>query len=81
MEEALCHEWGEYRVDKDIKMANIEELLGEHASLLTHRCATISKDALALPGPNFIDKVMSKIRSQSYGATQSRFNVQSWALG
>jgi fructose-bisphosphate aldolase, class I len=37
----------------------IEELLGEHAGLLSHTCETISKDRLHLPGADFIDRVMS----------------------
>ncbi len=37
----------------------ITELLGkEHKSLLTHKCETVSKDTLHLPGPDFIDRVM-----------------------
>ncbi|HXW60133.1 MAG TPA: class I fructose-bisphosphate aldolase, partial [Myxococcota bacterium] len=40
--------------------ASIEELLGENASLLTHQCKTIGKERLALPGPDFIDRVMSE---------------------
>lgn len=36
----------------------IRELLGEEAdSLLEHRAATISRDSLYLPGPDFIDRV------------------------
>ncbi|MBL4752585.1 MAG: class I fructose-bisphosphate aldolase [Flavobacteriales bacterium] len=35
----------------------IEELLGEHASLLSHECKTISRDHLHLPGPDFIDRI------------------------
>jgi class I fructose-bisphosphate aldolase len=36
----------------------LEELLGDDAEdLLTHRCETISADALHLPGPDFIDRV------------------------
>jgi class I fructose-bisphosphate aldolase len=41
-------------------MKSIEEVLGEHSSLLTHRCTTISKDRLALPGPDFIDRIFSQ---------------------
>ncbi|MBN1404831.1 MAG: class I fructose-bisphosphate aldolase [Opitutales bacterium] len=37
---------------------NIEKLLGDKAKdLLTHECKTISKDSLALPGNDFIDRV------------------------
>ncbi|MBL4577796.1 MAG: class I fructose-bisphosphate aldolase [Flavobacteriales bacterium] len=35
----------------------IEELLGEHSSLLTHKCETIPKDSLHLPGSDFVDRV------------------------
>lgn len=41
-------------------MTHVEELLGEHASLLSHRCTSINKDRLSLPGPDFIDRVMSQ---------------------
>lgn len=41
-------------------MSSIEALLGEHASLLSHRCTTINKDRLALPGPDYISRVMSE---------------------
>lgn len=37
-------------------MIDIEELLGEQASLLTHQCQTISKERLCLPGPDFVDR-------------------------
>jgi class I fructose-bisphosphate aldolase len=36
----------------------IEDLLGDQRSLLTHECRTISRDRLHLPGPDFIDRVM-----------------------
>jgi class I fructose-bisphosphate aldolase len=40
-------------------LARIEELLGEDAEqLLNHRCSTISKDSLHLPGPDFVDRVV-----------------------
>jgi len=41
-------------------MNNLEALLGENASLLSHRCTTISKDRLVLPGPDYINRVMSE---------------------
>lgn len=41
-------------------MNRIVELLGEHASLLRHTCRTISKDQLHLPGPDFLDRVVSQ---------------------
>lgn len=41
-------------------MANFEELLGEHASLLSYQSKAINKERLALPGPDFIDRVFSE---------------------
>ncbi len=41
-------------------MTNIEALLGEHSSFLTYQCKSIAKERLALPGPNFLDQVMSQ---------------------
>ncbi|MEX1062751.1 MAG: class I fructose-bisphosphate aldolase [Balneolaceae bacterium] len=42
-----------------IATKNIEELLGDDAAdLLEHTCATISKDKLHLPGPDFIERVL-----------------------
>jgi fructose-bisphosphate aldolase, class I len=35
----------------------IRSLLGDHASLLDHRCATISADQLHLPGPDFVERI------------------------
>ncbi|MDA3922570.1 MAG: class I fructose-bisphosphate aldolase [Salinisphaera sp.] len=41
-------------------MTDITQLLGDEAqSLLEHRCETFSKDDLYLPGPDFVDRVMS----------------------
>jgi class I fructose-bisphosphate aldolase len=41
-------------------MTAITELLGrESASLLGHRCETIDKSALHLPGPDFVDRVLA----------------------
>ncbi|MBX6765996.1 MAG: class I fructose-bisphosphate aldolase [Actinomadura rubrobrunea] len=38
----------------------IKELLGDEAqSLLGHECATVSRDRLALPGPDFVDRVLA----------------------
>lgn len=40
---------------------HLRTLLGDEAqSLLTHQCKTISKDRLYLPGPDFIDRVVSQ---------------------
>jgi fructose-bisphosphate aldolase, class I len=39
---------------------NIESLLGDQAkSLLTHKCTTIDKRMLHLPGPDFVDRVVA----------------------
>jgi class I fructose-bisphosphate aldolase len=41
-------------------MANLQELLGkESKDLLEHSCKTVSKEQLHLPGPDFIDRVMT----------------------
>ncbi len=37
--------------------ANIKELLGNDAALLEHKCATILKSDIHLPGPDFIDRI------------------------
>ena len=38
---------------------NIRETLGDEAdSLLSHECKTVERDSLALPGPDFIDRVL-----------------------
>jgi len=40
--------------------AKITELLGNEAEdLLSHRCTTIPKEDLHLPGPDFVDKIMA----------------------
>lgn len=36
---------------------NIKELLGADASLLDHKCTTIPKENLHLPGPDFVDRI------------------------
>ncbi len=42
-------------------MIDIERLLGEEAErLLAHRCSTIAKDQLHLPGPDFVSRVVSQ---------------------
>jgi len=41
--------------------AELEQLLGDHArSLLEHRCKTIPKEKLHLPGPEFVDRVYAQ---------------------
>jgi len=41
-------------------ISKIEQLLGDDKGLLTHECKTIPKSRLYLPGPNFIDDVVSQ---------------------
>ena len=42
-------------------MTDIQALLaGEAESLLTYRCNTISRDALHLPGPDYVDRVVAQ---------------------
>lgn len=36
---------------------NIKELLGADSALLDHKCVTIPKDSLHLPGPDFVDRI------------------------
>src|SRR3954468_4954220 len=44
----------------ELTSSKIEELLGDDAeSLLQHRCETIPADQLHLPGPDFIDRVLT----------------------
>ena len=39
-------------------MPTVEEILGsEAAGLLQHQCKTISRDALHLPGPDFVERI------------------------
>jgi fructose-bisphosphate aldolase, class I len=35
----------------------ISEILGDDAELLTHKCTTIPKESLHLPGPDFVDRI------------------------
>jgi class I fructose-bisphosphate aldolase len=37
----------------------LEEILGKDAGLLTHQCRTVAKDALHLPGPDFVDRIFA----------------------
>ena len=42
-------------------LTQLEELLGEDAKdLLQHRCETVSRDQLHLPGPDFVDRVWAQ---------------------
>jgi class I fructose-bisphosphate aldolase len=55
----------------------IEEILGDQSALLRHECKTISRDSLHLPGPDFIERVVSASdRSpRVLGALQSLFSA------
>lgn len=51
-----------YRIIENfaIMSTNIEKLLGKDAEfLLNHSCKTVAKEQLHLPGPDFVDRVMS----------------------
>jgi class I fructose-bisphosphate aldolase len=37
----------------------IESILGDERALLAHQCQTVSRDALHLPGPDFVDRVVA----------------------
>ncbi len=58
-------------------MINFETLLGDEAeTLLQHECKTIPKDGLALPGPDFVDRVvaLSDRRPRVLRSLQTLFN-------
>jgi class I fructose-bisphosphate aldolase len=41
--------------------SSLEQLLGDEAdSLLTHRCQTVPKELLHLPGPDFVDRIWTQ---------------------
>jgi class I fructose-bisphosphate aldolase len=40
-------------------LSRIEAILGEEVSLLAHQCRTIPRDSLHLPGPDFVDRVLT----------------------
>ena len=40
-------------------LSGIEAILGDDARLLQHQCKGIPKESLHLPGPDFIDRVVS----------------------
>jgi len=56
----------------------IQELLGESAKFLCkHQCATVSKDQLHLPGPDFVDRIFAPTdrNPQVLRSLQSMFNT------
>jgi fructose-bisphosphate aldolase, class I len=57
--------------------SQLEAILGAEASLLEHQCKTIPKEQLHLPGPDFVDRVLS-ITDRSprvLGALQTLINT------
>jgi fructose-bisphosphate aldolase, class I len=40
-------------------IGRIESILGDEASLLTHQCRTIPRENLHLPGPDFVDRILT----------------------
>lgn len=42
-----------------MKIDDIRSLLGSDASLLEHRCKTIPRERLTLPGPDYVDRVLT----------------------
>ena len=60
-----------------VEIARIEEILGEEAAgLLTHVCTTISRDRLAAPGPDFVDRILAQSdrSARVLGAVQALLN-------
>ncbi|MBI1174564.1 MAG: class I fructose-bisphosphate aldolase [Sideroxydans sp.] len=52
-------------------MTNIEQLLADEAErLLAHRCVTIPRESLHLPGPDYVDRVVS-IKDRKPGVLRS----------
>ncbi len=41
----------------EMTTSRLEELLGEDAALLEHKCETFPAENLHLPGPDFVDRV------------------------
>ena len=39
-------------------LARIEAILGDDAGLLTHKCGTIPRESLHLPGPDFVERIL-----------------------
>lgn len=58
-------------------LSRIESVLGDDAALLQHQCKTIARDALHLPGPDFVDRVLaaSDRSPRVLGALQQVFNT------
>jgi len=40
-------------------IGRIESILGDEASLLAHQCRTIPRESLHLPGPDFVDRILT----------------------
>ncbi len=60
-----------------VDIARIEEILGGEANdLLTHECTTIGRERLSLPGPDFVDRIVthSDRSVRVLGALQALFD-------
>jgi class I fructose-bisphosphate aldolase len=57
-------------------VGRLEQILGDDAALLQHHCKTIAKELLHLPGPDFVDRIVTPTdRSpRVLGALQQLFN-------
>jgi class I fructose-bisphosphate aldolase len=51
-------------IERPSGLAGIEAALGDDARLLQHQCKTISKDLLHLPGPDFVERVLTPTNRQ-----------------
>src|SRR5262249_37010711 len=62
-------------IERGAGLSRIEEVLGD-TSLLEHQCKTISKDLLHLPGPDFVERILSASDRppRVLGALQSLFD-------
>ena len=40
-------------------LGRIESILGDDVSLLSHQCKTIPASDLHLPGPDFVDRILT----------------------
>jgi class I fructose-bisphosphate aldolase len=61
----------------DVGIGRIERILGDDAALLQHQCKTIPKETLHLPGPDFIERVLtaSDRPPRVLGALQTMLNT------
>ena len=63
-----------------LKTGKIDELLGKEAkSLLEHKCKTIDKGMLHLPGPDFVDRSFAQT-NRNAGAPQYASPLRKWPI-